>query len=105
MFSLRARLHKSRAEQEMEDELRFHLEKQIEQNIARGMSPKEAHYAALRQFGNVGQIKEECRDRWGVRVINEFLQDVRYGLRQLRRNASSTPSVRSAPTGRCTRTS
>ncbi|MCL5004892.1 MAG: ABC transporter permease [Acidobacteria bacterium] len=90
MFNLRALFHKNRAEREMDDELRFHLEKQIEQNIASGMSAEEARSAALRQFGNVGVIKEECRDSWGVRFINELAQDLRYGLRQLRRNPGFT---------------
>jgi predicted permease len=74
----------------MDDELRFHLEKQTEQNAARGMSAQEARYAALRKFGNVGQVKEECRDSWGVRLTSEFVQDVRFGLRQLRRNPGFT---------------
>ena len=69
----------------MDDELRFHLEKQIEQNVAGGMSTDEARYTALRTFGNVEAIKEECRDSWGVRFIHELAQDIRYGLRQLRR--------------------
>ncbi|HEV2246695.1 MAG TPA: ABC transporter permease [Terriglobia bacterium] len=90
MFNLRALFHKKRAEQEMDDELRFHLEKQIEQNIARGMTAREARYAALRTFGNLGQVKEECRDTWGARMISEFGQDLRYGLRQLRRNPGFT---------------
>ncbi|MCL5004894.1 MAG: ABC transporter permease [Acidobacteria bacterium] len=90
MFNLHALFHKNRAEREMDDELRFHLEKQIEQNIASGMSKEEARYAALRQFGNVGAIKEECRDSWGVRFINELAQDLRYGLRQLRSNPGFT---------------
>ncbi|HET9179387.1 MAG TPA: ABC transporter permease [Terriglobia bacterium] len=90
MFNLRALFHKNRAEQEMEDELRFHLERQIEQNIARGMCAQEARYAALRTFGNVGQVKEECRDTWGARMISEFAQDLRYGFRQLRRNPGFT---------------
>jgi macrolide transport system ATP-binding/permease protein len=90
MLNLRALLHKKRAEQDLDDELRFHLERQIEQNVAQGMSLEEAHYAALRTFGNMGAIKEECRDSWGVRFINELLQDVRYGLRQLRHNPSLT---------------
>jgi putative ABC transport system permease protein len=47
MFNLRALFNKNRAEQEMDDELRFHLEKQTEQNITNGMNPHEARYAAL----------------------------------------------------------
>jgi predicted permease len=90
MFNLRALFRKHHAEQEMDDELRFHLEKQIEQNLARGMSVEQARYAALRTFGNVSQLKEECRDSWGVRLISELAQDLRYGLRQLRRNPGFT---------------
>ena len=90
MFDLLKWLQQNRAEREMDDELRFHLEKQIEQNIAQGMTLEEARYAALRHFGNLGQLKEECRDSWGLRFISEFIQDVRYGLRQFRRNPGFT---------------
>ncbi|MGA8184931.1 MAG: ABC transporter permease, partial [Terriglobia bacterium] len=90
MFNLGALFHKKRAERDMDDELRFHLERQIEQNIARGMSAEDARYAALRQFGNLGAVKEDCRDSWGVRFIHDLVADTRYGLRQLRRNPGFT---------------
>src|SRR5271157_4642979 len=73
-------------EEELNAELRFHLEKLIEVKVARGMTTEEARYAALRELGGVEQIKEECRDMRRVRYIENLLQDVRYGLRQLRRN-------------------
>ena len=87
---IRTSFHKPRLEADMDDELRFHLETQVEQNVIRGMSAKEARDAALRQFGNVGLVKEECRDSWGIRFANELSQDLRYGLRQLRRTPGFT---------------
>jgi predicted permease len=87
---LRSLLRKSRVEQELSDELRFHLENQTEENAARGMMPQEARYAALRELGGVEQVKEECRDMRHVNYIQNFRQDVRYGLRQLRRNPEFT---------------
>jgi predicted permease len=87
---LRSLFRKKRTEQELSEEMQFHLEKLIGENIARGMSPQEARYAALREFGGVEQLKEECRDSWGVRLVSELGQDVRYGLRQLRRNPGFT---------------
>ncbi len=73
-------------EDELNAELRFHLEKLIDVKVARGMTAEEARYAALRELGGVEQIKEECRDMRRVSYLENFLQDVRYGLRQLRRN-------------------
>jgi len=87
---LRSLSRKSRVEQELTDELRFHLEKLIEEKVGKGMTPEEARYAALRELGGVEQIKEECRDMRRVNYIENFLQDVRYGLRQLRRNPGFT---------------
>jgi putative ABC transport system permease protein len=62
----------------------------MEEKVAQGMAPEEARYAALRELGGLDQIKEECRDMRRVNYIENFLQDVRYGLRQLRRNPGFT---------------
>ncbi|MGA3166413.1 MAG: ABC transporter permease [Terriglobia bacterium] len=87
---LRSLFRKTRVEKELTDELRFHLEKLIEGKVAHGVTPEDARYAALRELGGMEQIKEECRDMRRVNYLENFLQDVRYGLRQLRRNAGFT---------------
>jgi putative ABC transport system permease protein len=87
---LRSLFRKDRVEQELSDELRFHLEILTEETVGRGMTSKEARYTALRELGGVDQIKEECRDMRRVNYIENFLQDVHYGLRQLRRNSGFT---------------
>jgi predicted permease len=87
---LRALFRKDELDQQLSDEMAFHLEKQIEQNIAAGMSAEEARYAALRKFGGVEQVKEECRDAWGVRFVESIIQDLSYGVRMLRKNAGVT---------------
>lgn len=65
-YTLRLRLRSlfrhNRVEQELDEELRYHLERQMEQNMANGLTPDEARYAALRAIGGVDQRKEECRD-------------------------------------------
>ena len=90
---LRALFRKAELERELDDELRFHLEKEIEQNVARGMNAEEARLAALRSFGGVEQVKEDSRDVRGVRVVEEFLQDLRYSLRVLLRKPGFTLAV------------
>jgi putative ABC transport system permease protein len=83
---LRSLFKRGRVEQELSEELGFHLEKLVEDNVARGMPPEEARYAALRELGGVEEIKEECRDMRRVNYIENLLQDVRYGLRMLAKN-------------------
>ncbi|HLY60148.1 MAG TPA: ABC transporter permease [Terriglobia bacterium] len=90
---LRSLFHKSRVERELSDELHFHLKKLIEEKIASGLNEEEARFAALRELGGEDQIKEECRDMRQVNYVENFLQDLRYGLRQLRRNPGFTSVV------------
>jgi putative ABC transport system permease protein len=86
----RALFRKDQVEQELEAELRFHLEREAAQNVRHGMNPDDAHYSALKSFGPFERAKEECRDARGVRLIEEFLQDMRYGRRLLTKNIGVT---------------
>src|SRR5262249_12350736 len=87
---LRALFFKSKMEEELDEEVRFHLEREVEENIARGMSPEDARSAALRSFGCVERVKEESRDERGVRLLEEVWQDLRYGARMLVKNSGFT---------------
>jgi len=82
----RALIHKEQLEQELDDELQFHLEQDIAQNIKSGMTPDEARSAALKAFGNLVLSKEESRDARGVRWVENILQDVRYSGRLFLKN-------------------
>src|ERR1700751_4544046 len=75
-----------RLEQDFDEELRSHLEMAVERNLRRGMSGDEARRAALGDLGGVEQTKEIYRDQRGVPVIENFVQDLRFGLRMLRRS-------------------
>jgi predicted permease len=83
---LRSVWSRDRLERDLDTELRFHLERETEENIRRGLSPAEARAAALRNFGGVEQTKEACRDERGGRWLADLWQDTRYGLGMLRRN-------------------
>lgn len=80
---MRALFHRTEMERELDQELRFHLDKEIEQNLQRGVTPEEARYAALRSFGGMERVKEESRDTRGVRGMEEIGQDLRYSARML----------------------
>jgi len=83
---LRSFFYPNQVDQEMKEELREHLEQQIRENIAKGMSPEEARRSAMRAMGGIAQIEQQCRDARGGSVLRDFLQDLRYGFRQLRRS-------------------
>src|SRR4029434_6290136 len=87
---LRALFFKSKMEDELQAELQFHLEREIEENIIRGMTPADARYAAIRNLGGVERVKEESRDVRGIRLLEEIWQDVRYGARMLFKNPGFT---------------
>jgi putative ABC transport system permease protein len=76
-------MRRGRLEREMEEEMRFHLEMQIEQNLGAGMAAEDAHYAARRQFGNQTWLKEVSREMWSLNSIETLIQDLRYGARTL----------------------
>src|SRR5215469_8694239 len=75
-----------RALADLERDICDHLERETQENIERGMSPEEARAAALRKFGNVTRVMEETRAVWISVWLEQLLQDVRYGVRGLRRN-------------------
>ncbi len=75
---------------ELDEEIRAHLEAAVRERIARGESRAQAEAAARREFGNVALVKDVTRDAWGWTSLDQFAQDVRYGLRQLRRNPGFT---------------
>ncbi|ACB75139.1 permease [Opitutus terrae PB90-1] len=77
----------------MDEELRAHLDRETEQNLARGLSPADARYAALRAFGGVEQIKERARDDRGFVWLEQLAQDIRQAARQLMRAPGFTATV------------
>jgi predicted permease len=87
---IRSLFRRDRVEQELDEELDLHLEGLIEEKVAKGMTPEEGRYAALRELGGIEQIREECRDMRRVNYIENFVHDVRYGLRQLRHSPGFT---------------
>jgi putative ABC transport system permease protein len=70
----------------LDDDIRDHIERETQDNIDRGMTPPAARLAALRKFGNVARVIEDTRDVWRHVWLDQLLQDLRYGLRFLRRN-------------------
>jgi predicted permease len=81
---------RGRRNEELSEEMQAHLTLAEREAMEAGQSPKEAHHAARREFGNVGVAEEVTRDAWGWRWIAEMLQDVRYGVRNMLRTPGFT---------------
>src|SRR2546422_2989588 len=90
---LRSILRGRRVERELDEELQFHLDHKIEEGIASGLSPEEARYAALRAMDGLDQRKEEMRDMRRIHWLTDFVDDVRYAIRNLRRTFGLTAFV------------
>src|SRR6266478_2213296 len=82
---LRSLFRRRRVEQELNEELQFHLEHKIEEGITKGLSPKEARYAAMRAMDGLEQRKEQVRDTRRIHWLTDFLDDVRFAIRSLSR--------------------
>src|SRR5580700_2434999 len=82
-FRLRSVLRRGTVESEMEEELRFHSQRQLEKYLKAGMSGDEAQRRVRLDFGGLEQVKEDCRDARGVSLAETLAQDLRYGWRTL----------------------
>ena len=85
VYRLRALFRRKSVETELDDELRFHLQRQIDRYVRTGLPREEATRRARLEFGGLEQIKEAARDARGVDFLESLLQDIRYALRILGR--------------------
>ncbi len=92
-FRLRAIFQRAAVERELDDEMRFHLERESEKNERRGLDTDEASRRARVAFGGVERAKEDARDGRGVRVFEMLMRDLRYALRGLRAHPGLTLAV------------
>jgi hypothetical protein len=79
-------MKRRRLEEELERDIADHIAMETEENIARGMSPAEARFAALRKFGNVTRVKEDTRSVWAWTALDTWYADLRHALRRMRRS-------------------
>jgi predicted permease len=87
---LRSVVRRRAVEQELDEELRYHIDRKIEQLVSGGLAPNEARTAAMRALGGIERRKDDCRDTRRVNPIESVTRDVRYALRMLRHNPGFT---------------
>src|SRR5580658_9885723 len=90
---LRSLMHRETVEEELDEELRDHIERQTEVNLASGMSPGAARRAALIALGGLEQRKQQCRETRGVHWIGDLGRDLIYGVRTMRRKPGFTAAA------------
>jgi hypothetical protein len=89
-WRIRGFFWQSRLDRDLDDELRTHIEMLVDENVRQGMTIEEARRAAMRSFGGVTQTKEAYRDQRGLPMLETVIQDLRYGLRILRKHPGFT---------------
>src|ERR1700694_5026313 len=83
---LQTLFHPERSAQQLDDEVQFHLDQLIEENVGAGMNREDARYAAMRMFGNPTRLKEQAREAWGWMTLDRLGKDLHYAVRALRAN-------------------
>jgi len=83
-------IHRKKREADLEEEVQGHLRMAVQERMEQGETAEQARASAVREFGNVTLVKEVTRDMWGFRWLETLTQDLRYGLRQLKRNPGFT---------------
>ena len=89
-MQIRMLFRRNEEEARLDDELQFHLDQQIAENVAAGMSAEEARHAAMRSFGNPTAMRDQTRDTWRWNWLEQLWRDVRYGMRTLARTPGFT---------------